>query len=111
MRIKAKELYFGLIHLHLLDYACQEPLLGAEAVRKLQRLGYQLTPDTIYDLLHLMEKLGWLHSQTDKGGKGGRRRVYISTLTGKRALDVLRPQVKLLYDQLSNVEAPAHLRL
>jgi len=111
MRINLKELYFGLIHLHLLDYACREPLLGAEAFRKLQRLGYPLSPNAIYDLLHLMEKLGWLHSRTDNGGKGGQRRVYIATLTGKRALDVLRPQVKLLYDQLSSVEEPAHLPL
>lgn len=96
-----KALYFGLIHLHLLDYACREPLLGAEACRKLEGKGYQLSPDTIYDLLHLMEEQGWLRSRTEYGGgRGSRRRVYIATETGRRALDVIRPQVKLLSDQL-----------
>jgi PadR family transcriptional regulator PadR len=97
-----KSLYFGLIHLHLLDYACREPLLGAEAVRRLEQQGYRLSPDTIYDLLRFMEKMGWLRSRSDyNGGRGSRRRVYLATSTGRRALEVTRPQVKILLDQLS----------
>ncbi|MGH9766831.1 MAG: PadR family transcriptional regulator, partial [Blastocatellia bacterium] len=41
-----KDLYSGLIRLHVLHHACQEPIFGVGIIEELARHGYRLSPGT-----------------------------------------------------------------
>src|SRR5688572_28731212 len=42
-----KDLCSGLIRLHVLSHACQEPIFGAGIIEELARHGYRLSPGTL----------------------------------------------------------------
>jgi PadR family transcriptional regulator len=80
-----REIYSGLVRLHVLHHASREPIFGLEMIQELSRHGYRLGPGTLYPLLHGMEQQGLLRSRTEKSG-GRVRRVYRATAAGRRAL-------------------------
>ena len=47
-----KDLYSGLIRLHVLHHANQEPIFGVGIIEKLARHGYRLSLGALYPLLH-----------------------------------------------------------
>ena len=55
-----RELYSGLIRLHVLYHACQEPIFGLRMIEELARHGYRLSAGTLYPLLNGMEKSSWM---------------------------------------------------
>ena len=66
MRKKAatdsKDLYAGLIRLHVLHHASEKPIYGVWIIEELSHHGYALSPGTLYPLLHAMEGKGYLRS-------------------------------------------------
>jgi DNA-binding PadR family transcriptional regulator len=57
-----RDLYSGLIRLHVLHHAAEEPIFGLGMVEELARHGYRISPGTLYPLLHGLEKKGYLRS-------------------------------------------------
>src|SRR5579872_1123259 len=57
-----RELYSGLIRLHVLHHAAKEPIFGLGMIEELGRQGYKVSPGMFYPLLHSMEKRGLLRS-------------------------------------------------
>jgi PadR family transcriptional regulator PadR len=55
-----KDLYSGLIRLHVLSHAFQEPIFGAGIIEELARHEYRLGPGALYPLLHGPEERGYL---------------------------------------------------
>jgi DNA-binding PadR family transcriptional regulator len=51
-----KDLYGGMIRLHILHHAAKEPVFGLGIIEELRHHGYQLSPGTLYPMLHGMEK-------------------------------------------------------
>src|ERR1039458_10522709 len=51
-----RELYSGLIRLHVLHHAAEEPIFGLGMVEELARHGYRISPGTLYPLLHRSEE-------------------------------------------------------
>jgi PadR family transcriptional regulator len=100
-----KDLYSGLIRLHVLYHACQEPIFGAGIIEELARHGYRLSPGTLYPLLHGLEKKGYLRSS---GGNGGRKspRVYRATAKGRKALVASKIKVRELFSELLEEKYP-----
>jgi PadR family transcriptional regulator PadR len=94
-----RELYAGLIRLHVLLHAAHEPIFGLAMMKELAHHGYRIGPGTLYPLLHGLEKTGLLKSQSDPAG-GPQRRLYKITAAGKKALDKARLKVDELYDEL-----------
>ena len=94
-----KFLYSGLIRLHILHHAAKEPLYGFWMVEELQRHGYKLSTGTLYPILHGMEKKGYLRSHVEREGKTSRR-IYQSTVLGKRALKSALGKVRELFREL-----------
>jgi len=57
---KIKRTFFlGFVRLHILYHASQGPIYGLEMIRELSRHGYQLSPGTLYPILHGLEKKGF----------------------------------------------------
>src|SRR3974390_405611 len=94
-----QELYIGLVRLHVLHHAAERPIFGLGIIEELGRHGYRLGPGTIYPLLHSMERRGWL--QVDSEIVDGRKRkIYVSTAEGRRALKLARLRVRELYEEM-----------
>lgn len=95
----AKDLYSGLIRIHLLHHACEEGIYGLGMIRELRRHGYRIGPGTIYPLLHGMEERGLLRSKLD-WIDGRRRKVYRGTAAGRRILKEAKEKVRELANEI-----------
>jgi PadR family transcriptional regulator, regulatory protein PadR len=94
-----RELYYGLIRIHVLVHAAHEPIFGLAMMEELAHHGYRIGPGTLYPLLHGMERAGLLKSHRDRVS-GRERRVYKITAAGKKALDLARVKVDELHREL-----------
>jgi PadR family transcriptional regulator PadR len=94
-----RELFFGLIRIHVLVHASHEPIFGLAMMEELTHHGYRIGPGTLYPLLHGLESSGLLKSSLKKVG-GRQRRVYTITAAGKKALDKAREKVDELHHEL-----------
>jgi PadR family transcriptional regulator PadR len=92
-------LYSGLIRLHLLHHAAEEPIFGLGMVEELARHGYKLSVGTLYPILHGLETRGYLRSRQQRIGRTVRR-VYKATPLGRRALLAARRKVQELFGEL-----------
>jgi DNA-binding PadR family transcriptional regulator len=89
----------GLIRLHILHHASQEPIFGLGMIEELARHGYRLSPGTLYPIMHGLEKKGLLRSKEQQVG-GNIRRVYSATPSGRKALDSAKERVRELFGEL-----------
>jgi PadR family transcriptional regulator PadR len=94
-----RELYSGLIRLHILRHAQEEGVFGLGIIEELGRHGYKVSAGTLYPLLHNMEKKGLLRSH-EKLEAGKIRRIYKSTASGRKALFMAKEKVRGLFGAL-----------
>ncbi|HEX4759130.1 MAG TPA: PadR family transcriptional regulator [Terracidiphilus sp.] len=94
-----REIFYGLIRIHVLVHASKEPIFGLAMKVELEHHGYRIGPGTLYPLLHGLERSGLLTSRIDKVD-GGRRRVYRITPAGRRALKKAKEKVDELHHEL-----------
>jgi DNA-binding PadR family transcriptional regulator len=98
-----KSLYSGLIRLHILHHAAEEPLYGIWIAEELARHGYRLSAGTLYPILHGLESKGYLRSHSERNGKSARR-MYKITPLGRKALRAARRRVQELFGEMFGVE-------
>jgi DNA-binding PadR family transcriptional regulator len=94
-----RDLYSGLIRLHILHHAAEEPIFGLGMVEELARHGYKISPGTLYPLLRGLEKKGYLRSWDERDGKSGRK-MFRATPAGRRALEAAKQKVRELFGEL-----------
>jgi PadR family transcriptional regulator PadR len=94
-----RDLYSGLIRLHVLHHAVEEPIFGLGMLEELARHGYRISPGTLYPILHGLEKKGYLRSTTQRNGKS-LRKVYRATPRGRDALEAAKTKVRELFAEL-----------
>jgi DNA-binding PadR family transcriptional regulator len=94
-----RDLYSGLIRLHVLHHATEEPIFGLGMLEELARHGYRISPGTLYPILHGLEKKGYLRSTEHRNGKS-LRKVYRATPAGKKALAAAKHKVRELFQEL-----------
>ena len=94
-----RDLYSGMIRLHILHHADKELIFGAGMAEELARHGYKISPGTLYPILHGLEQRGYLRSSQERYGKSVRR-VYGITTSGRRALKKARQRVRELFGEL-----------
>lgn len=97
--LDARQLYSGLIRLHILHHAAKEGIFGLAMIEELARHGYKLSPGTLYPVLHSLEENGLLRSYP-QGFAGKIRRVYRATQAGQRALKSAKEKVRELFGEL-----------
>lgn len=94
-----RNLYTGLMRLHILHHAAEGPIFGQAMIDELGRHGYRLSAGTLYPILHGMEQKGYLRSK-ETSHRGRNRRVYRSTPAGREALLTARKRVKELFGEM-----------
>jgi len=98
-----QDLYSNLIHLYVLHHACRQPTFGLQIIEEVARLGYKLSPGTMYPLLAALEKKGLLRSREVRSG-GTARRIYCATAAGRKACSAARERVTRLLNAISETE-------
>ena len=94
-----QEFWGGLIRLHILHHAAQEPVFGLWLIEELQRHGYRIGPGTLYPILHGLEERGLLRSTTQPEGRAVRR-MYSATAQGRRTLKRAKSKVRELFGEI-----------
>jgi DNA-binding PadR family transcriptional regulator len=94
-----RDLYSGLIRLHVLRHAAAAPIFGLCMVEELARHGYRISPGTLYPILHSLEKKGYLRSSEQRDGKS-LRKVYRATPNGRKGLEAAKDKIKELFHEL-----------
>jgi DNA-binding PadR family transcriptional regulator len=98
-----RDLYSGLIRLHVLHHAAAEPIFGLGMMEELGRHGYRISPGSLYPLLHGLERKGYLRSRQQRNGKS-LRKVYRATALGRKALEAAKIKVRELFRELMEGE-------
>jgi DNA-binding PadR family transcriptional regulator len=94
-----KHFFVGFIRVHLLYHASRGKIFGFDMIKELARHGYQVSPGTLYPILHSLENGGYLKSA--KESVGGRiRRCYQITPEGKEALSEIKEKIRELIDEV-----------
>jgi PadR family transcriptional regulator, regulatory protein PadR len=99
-RFEYRDLYSGLIRLHILHHAVEGPIFGLEMAEELARHGYRISLGTLYPLLHGLEKKGYLRSSEKRKGQSIRK-VYRATPLGRKALKAIKVKVSELFGELN----------
>jgi PadR family transcriptional regulator PadR len=94
-----RDLYSGLMRLHILHHAVEGPIFGLGILEDLARRGYRISTGTLYPLLYGLEKKGYISAKEVRNGKS-LRKVYQATPLGRKALAAARIKVREFVGEL-----------
>jgi len=94
-----RDLYSGLMRLHVLHHAAEGSIFGLGMLEELRRHGYRISPGTLYPILHGLEKKGYLRASEQRDGKS-LRKVYRATPLGRKALKAAKVKVAEFVEEL-----------
>lgn len=94
-RMEHHDLLSGLVRLHVLHHAAEEPIYGQWMIDELARHGYRLSPGTLYPMLAKMERDGYLTCHAEREGRTSRK-LYSITEKGRAGLAVARMRLREL---------------
>jgi PadR family transcriptional regulator PadR len=99
-----RDFFLGFIKIHILYHAKQESIYGLEMIRELATHGYDLSPGTLYPILHRLEEHGYLVSEKNVVA-GKVRKYYTTTSTGEEMLAKAYTQAQELFREISPSES------
>lgn len=99
MRDIFRETFLGFVRVHLLHHAAKARIFGTEMIEELAHHGYEMSPGTLYPILHAMETAGYLASEQENVD-GKMRRYYAITPEGLLVLEQLKQKVRELTDEV-----------
>lgn len=102
-----REILLSFWKVHILHHAGEGPLHGQWMLEELREHGYEISPGTLYPLLHRMERLGWLRSSVDPAGGRRARKDYRLTAEGKKVLNAIRGILAELHGEVVKHKGPA----
>ena len=100
-----RDLLAGFVRLHILHHAADGEVYGRWMIEELGRHGYKLSPGTLYPMLHMMERRGYLVSSKQNTGRTFRR-VYQATPLGREALEIAQSRVRELVGETQPRSGP-----
>jgi DNA-binding PadR family transcriptional regulator len=98
----------GFIKIHILHHAEQEPVYGLALIEELRRHDYELSPGTLYPVLHQLAREGYLVVEGRVVG-GKVRKYYTITAHGSQTLAEVRHKMRELVDEVLEGHGPIHL--
>ena len=92
-----RDFFLGFIKIHILHHAAKEPVYGLWLIEELREHGYDVSPGTLYPILHSLENQKLLRSyKKDVAGKI--RKYYQATAQGKKMLHEAKVKMQELMD-------------
>lgn len=102
MKAVQREILLSFWKIHILHHAVEGPVVGQSMLKELRYHGYEVSPGTLYPILHRMERLGWLRSEADKSGGLKAKRSFYATEAGKEVLSIVHKQMRELQKETQN---------
>lgn len=99
-----REILLSFWKIHILYHAPEGPVVGQWMIRELHRHGYDVSPGTLYPILHRMENIGWLRCEVDPEGGPRAMRSYYLTGKGSDVLSTIRQQLDELQKELGSLQ-------
>ncbi len=96
-----RKFFLGFIQMHILHHAKQEPFYGAWMIAELNEHGYDMSPGTLYPILHSMESSG-LMVMEEKIIEGKIRKYYKITELGNEVLEQARKKAYELFKEIKD---------
>lgn len=96
-----RKFFLGFIQIHILHHAKKEPFYGAWMIEELSEHGYDMSPGTLYPLLHNMESSGLLEKE-EKTVEGKIRKYYKITELGNEVLEEARKKAYELFKEIKD---------
>ena len=96
-----RKFFLGFIQIHILHHAKKKPFYGAWMIEELKEHGYDMSPGTLYPLLHNMEAKGILEKE-EKTVDGKIRKYYKITTQGNIILDEARKKAYELFKEIKD---------
>jgi PadR family transcriptional regulator len=90
-----RNVFLAFVRVHLLHHAAEHPIYGMAMIEELARHGYELSPGTLYPILHELEAAGYLQAQ-ETVVEGKVRKYYRITALGRKALSEIKPKIREL---------------
>ena len=103
-----RDFFLGFIKIHILHHAAHEPIYGLAMIEELRRHGYDISPGTIYPVLHGLERGGYL-SREERVVGGKVRKYYTITASGRTALGEAREKIAELTQEVMAGHGPTRL--
>jgi DNA-binding PadR family transcriptional regulator len=94
-----RDFFLGFVKIHILHHTAQEPTYGLALITELQRHGYELSPGTLYPVLHQLEAAGYVR-RLERVVDGKVRKYYRITSSGTSALRDAREKIRELVDEV-----------
>jgi PadR family transcriptional regulator, regulatory protein PadR len=94
-----RDFFRGFVKIHILYHVSHEAVYGVQFIAELARHGYQLSPGTLYPLLHSLEESGYVMRE-DRVVEGKVRKYYRITSLGEQVLAEARSRIHELVDEV-----------
>ncbi|WP_069997712.1 PadR family transcriptional regulator [Cellulosilyticum sp. I15G10I2] len=94
-----RKLFLGFIQIHILHHAHKDPFFGSWMIEELKEHGYQMSPGTLYPLLHSMESSDLLEKY-EVLAEGKVRKYYKITQKGIEVLEEARNKAYELFKEI-----------
>jgi PadR family transcriptional regulator, regulatory protein PadR len=99
MKAIQREILLSFWKIHILHHAAEGPVVGQWMLKELRHHGYEISPGTLYPILHRMERLGWLRSEVDESAGLKAKRSFYATEAGKEVLSIVLKQLDELKEE------------
>lgn len=94
-----RHFFGGFIRLHILYHAEKEAICGVEMIEELKHHGYELSPGTLYPILHSLEESGYITCEEEVVA-GKRRKNYRITKRGQKLLADAKNKLRELFSEV-----------
>jgi DNA-binding PadR family transcriptional regulator len=94
-----RKFFLGFIQIHILHHAKKEPFYGVWMIEELKEHGYDMSPGSLYPLLHSMEAKGLIEKE-EKTVEGKVRKYYHITPLGSKVLEEARNKAYELFKEI-----------
>lgn len=94
-----RKLFLGFIQIHILHHAKLEAFYGAWMIEELKGHGYDISPGSLYPLLHNMESSGLL-TREEKLVEGKIRKYYSISSLGEEVLIEAKSKAYELFKEI-----------
>lgn len=96
-----RKFFLGFIQIHILHHAKKEPFYGSWMIEELSEHGYNMSPGTLYPILHNMESSGLLEKE-ERIIEGKVRKYYKLTQLGDEVLKEARNKAYELFKEIKD---------
>lgn len=96
-----RKLFLGFIQIHILHHGKEKPFYGSWMINELKEHGYDMSPGTLYPILHNLESNGLLKKE-QRIVEGKIRKYYRITNTGIEVLEKAKEKAFELFKEIKD---------